>query len=145
VQAFNDDELLFPTRVRAGAHKGELAWGPLRHWRVLRTLHNPRYAGAFVDGRRRARKTADDKTSSQELPREQWTALIQGAHPGYISFEQFEINVRLLADNAQAHGTDRAAGPAREGPALLQGLPICGRCGHRMTRYHQRRGTLLPD
>ena len=36
-------------------HKGELAWMPLRHWRVLRTLHNPRYAGAFVYGRRRER------------------------------------------------------------------------------------------
>ena len=39
-----------------------------------------------------------------------------------------------------------AAGPAREGPALLQGLAICGRCGRRMTiRYHQRRDTLVPD
>ena len=44
-------------------HKGELAWMPLRHWRVLRTLHNPRYAGAFVYGRRRERKTADGKTT----------------------------------------------------------------------------------
>ena len=52
----------------------------------------------------------------------------------------------LLAANAQAHGTDRAAGPAREGPALLQGLAICGRCGRRMTvRYHQRRGAQVPD
>ena len=33
--------------------KGELAWVPLRHWRVLRTLHNPRYAGAFFYGRHR--------------------------------------------------------------------------------------------
>jgi hypothetical protein len=35
---------------------------------------------------------------------------------------------------------DRRHGPAREGPALLQGLVICGRCGNRMTlRYYQRR------
>ena len=35
----------------------------------------------------------------------------------------------------------------REGPALLQGLAICGLCGRRMTvRYHNRRGTQLsPD
>ena len=31
------------------------------HWRVLRTLHNPRYAGAFAYGRARTRKTADGK------------------------------------------------------------------------------------
>ena len=90
VQAFNRDGLLFPVRVRTGQRKGELAWMPLAHWRVLRTLHNPRYAGAFAYGRRRVRKTADGKTTIQALPREQWTALICDAHPGYISFEQFE-------------------------------------------------------
>src|SRR4029077_19773249 len=37
-------------------------------------------------------------------------------------------------------------GPPREGPALLQGIIICGRCGNRMTvRYHVRRGLQLPD
>src|SRR5919109_1518508 len=43
VQAFNRDGLLFPARVRSGERKGELTWSPLTHWRVLRTLHNPRY------------------------------------------------------------------------------------------------------
>jgi DNA invertase Pin-like site-specific DNA recombinase len=42
VAEFNAAGLLFPVRVRAGAHKGELAWMPLTHRRVLRTLHNPR-------------------------------------------------------------------------------------------------------
>ncbi|BCI87851.1 hypothetical protein NIIDMKKI_30570 [Mycobacterium kansasii] len=41
VQQFNAEKLLFPVRVRTGARKGELAWMPLQHWRVLRTLHNP--------------------------------------------------------------------------------------------------------
>jgi DNA invertase Pin-like site-specific DNA recombinase len=146
VQAFNADGLRFPARVRFGLHKGELAWMPLKHWRVLRTLHNPRYAGAFVYGRRRERKNANGKTFHETLPREQWTALIPDAHPGYITWEQFEHNQVLLAGNAQAYGLERAAGPAREGPALLQGLAICGRCGRRMTiRYHQRRGIAVPD
>src|SRR5215207_5593009 len=69
VQAFNRDGLLFPTRIRSGPRKGELAWGALRHWRVLRTLHNPRYAGAFAYGQRRTRKTPDGKTTTRELPR----------------------------------------------------------------------------
>jgi DNA invertase Pin-like site-specific DNA recombinase len=41
VQQFNAEKLLFPVRVRTGTRKGELAWMPLQHWRVLRTLHNP--------------------------------------------------------------------------------------------------------
>src|SRR6478752_6484645 len=48
VAEFNAAGLRFPVRIRKGLHKGELAWEPLTHWRVLRTLHNPRYAGAFV-------------------------------------------------------------------------------------------------
>jgi hypothetical protein len=119
---------------------------PLRHWRVLRTLHNPRYAGAFVYGRRRERQTPGGKKSFEQLPREQWTALIPHAHPGYISWEELDHNQQLLAANAAAHGSDRAAGPAREGPALLQGLVVCGRCGRRMTiRYHSRRGLEVPE
>jgi hypothetical protein len=54
-QAFADEKLLFPARARSGAHKAELVFTPLLHWRVLRTLHNPRYAGAFVFGRHRRR------------------------------------------------------------------------------------------
>jgi len=145
VYAFNREGLRFPTRPRSGPHKGELVWTELSHWRVLRTLHNPRYAGAFVYGRKRTGKTAAGTTSYTIQPRDQWT-LIPDHHPGYISFEQFELNERLLLANAQAHGEDRAAGPAREGPALLQGLAVCGRCGKRMTvRYHQRRAQLVPD
>jgi len=146
VQQFNADGLLFPVRVRTGAHKGELAWMPLQHWRVLRTLHNPRYAGAFAYGRRRERLAANGKKSYQLVPREQWIALIRDAHPGYIGWDQYETNQKLLLGNAAAHGADRAAGPAREGTALLQGLAICGRCGRRMTvRYHTRRGVEVPD
>ncbi len=146
VQAFAREELLFPARVRKGPHKGELAWMPLKHWRVLRTLHNPRYAGAFAYGRTRQAKTPNGNIGFETLPRDQWTALITDSHPGYITWEQFEANQKTLTANAQAHGTDRRAGPAREGTALLQGLVICGQCGRRMTvRYHQRRRVEIPD
>ncbi len=146
VAAFQDEKLPFPVRISTGPRKGELAWMPLTHWRVLRTLHNPRYAGAFAYGRRREAIAANGKKTFQALPRDQWTALIPGAHPGYITWETYEANQKILLGNAAARGTDRAAGPAREGTALLQGLAICGRCGRRMTvAYHNRGGTEVPD
>jgi hypothetical protein len=147
VAEFNTAGLLFPVRIRKGAHKGELAWMPLRHWRVLRTLHNPRYTGAFVYGQRReARNPATGKKTMITVPREQWFAFIPDAHPGYISFEQYEANQAALLGNAQAHGRERDKGPAREGTALLQGLAICSRCGRRMSvRYHTRHGVEVPD
>ncbi|GHP00442.1 hypothetical protein KSF_104890 [Reticulibacter mediterranei] len=48
--------------------------------------------------------------------------------------------------NSQAYAPQRFS-PPREGPALLQGLILCGKCGERMTvRYHQRAGQrIVPD
>ena len=147
VAEFNTAGLRFPVRIRKGPHKGELAWQPLRHWQVLRTLHNPRYAGAFVYGQRReARNPATGKMTTINVPREQWFAFLPNAHPGYITMEQFEANQATLLANAQAVGRERDRGPAREGTALLQGLAICGICGRRMSvRYHTRRGIEVPD
>jgi DNA invertase Pin-like site-specific DNA recombinase len=145
VKAFNAEGLSFPWRHLAGPHKGELDWKPLQHHVVLRVLHNPRYAGCFTFGRHRYQVLPGGKATSLSLPRPEWIAFIPGAHPGYITLDQHEANLATLAANAAAHGRDRAAGPAREGPALLQGIIICGRCGRRMTlRYHIRRGQPTP-
>jgi len=112
---------------------------------VLRVLHNPRYAGCFTYGRHSYHHNPGGKTSKKLLPREDWTSFIPGAHPGYITLDQYNANIARLAANAAAHGRDRSAGPPREGPALLQGIIVCGRCGGRMTvRYHQQRGRELP-
>jgi hypothetical protein len=59
--------------------------------------------------------------------------------------DQYDAHCTRLTHNAAAPGRDRAAGPAREGTALLQGIIVCGRCGGRRTRrYHQRAGRDLP-
>ena len=145
VRSFRERSLLFPRRLRSGPHKGELAWGPLRHWRALRVLYNPRYAGAFAFGRTRTRRTAHGHDRVSQLPREEWHTLLPEAHAGYISWSEYEENLRRLRQNAQAHGQERRQSPPREGPALLQGLLICGRCGERMTvRYRSHQGRLLP-
>lgn len=146
VRHFREQGLCFPRRPRRGKHKGELLWEPLRHWRVLMVLHNPRYAGAFVFGRTRTHQRPGENVVIEILPREQWAVLLADAHPGYICWAQFERNQQRLRDNAQAHGAERRKSPPREGPALLQGLVICGVCGQRMTvRYHTRKGTQWPE
>jgi DNA invertase Pin-like site-specific DNA recombinase len=146
VKHFREQDLRFPRRPRRGPHKGELLWEPLRHWRVLRVLHSPRYAGAFCFGRTRTRKRPGKTIQVELLPRDEWIALMPDAHPGYISWEQFEANLARLRDNAQARGKERRKSPPREGPALLQGLAICGVCGRRMTvRYHTRKGRQWPE
>ena len=146
VKLFRKQGLLFPRRVQGGPQRGELVWAALGHCQVLRILHNPRYAGAFVFGRHRSRKTVDGNCRIVTVPQEEWQTLIPGAHAGYVSWEDYQHNQERLHESAQAMGGDRRRSPAREGPALLQGLILCGRCGQRMTvRYHVRQGRLCPD
>jgi len=143
VRVFCQQALRFP---RGGSTPEELQWGELEHHQVLRILRNPRYAGAYFFGRTRHRKKIEGRgTVFTRLPREQWHTLIVDAHPGYISWEEYEENQRRLKENAQTCGVTHRQCPPREGPALLQGLVVCGRCGGRMTVfYHSRQGLLLP-
>lgn len=146
VKALRQEKVLMPRRIRTGARKGDLVWGMLDHWRALQLLHNPRYAGAFVFGRTRSRKLANGKLKVETLPRDEWFTLLPGAHEGYISWEVYESIQRQLLDHAQGHGTDRRRSPPREGPSLLQGMVLCGKCGARMTvRYHQYGERLSPE
>jgi hypothetical protein len=43
-----------------------------------------------------------------------------GAHPGYITWEQYEANQQALLDNAAAATPTVRPGPARESTAQLQ-------------------------
>ena len=145
VRTFRREGWRFPKRAQTQTR--DIVWQALSLNIALDTLHNPRYAGAFCFGRRRIWKGVDGKKHCQELPREQWRFLKQEAHPGDLAWDQFLANEQRLLQNQQAHGGgERKAGPAREGPALLQGLVLCGKCGATMTvRYHRRGGRLTPD
>ena len=64
-----------------------------------------------------------------------WNVLIQDNHEGYISWEEFEENRRMLTENAymQQRASRKAA---RGGRALLTGLVRCGRCGRIMHVFY---------
>lgn len=146
VRFFKVEKLLFPRRVHAGLHKGDIIWGELLHSRVLQILKNPCYGGTFCFGRHQYRHTIDGHSLIKLLPRDQWLALFPDAHPGYISWIEFEDNQRRLRENAQFFGIERRKSPPREGPALLQGLVICGIYGECMTVcYHSRYGRIVPE
>jgi DNA invertase Pin-like site-specific DNA recombinase len=145
VVCFHKEGWLFPKRIRSGPNKGDLIWGNLTLTRTLRVLHNPRYAGAFTYGRTRTRTWPDGKTHTQSLDINDWLVLIPKLHPGYITWEEYQDNRQRLSERAQAFGKDRLKSPPREGPALLQGLVICGICGRRMTiRYSMHHEVLYP-
>ena len=80
VKEFHAKELLFPRRLRSGAHKGELVWAELLHCRARQIIHNPRYAGAFGFGRTKQRHLPNGKVCSRLVPSEEWI-LLRDVHP----------------------------------------------------------------
>ena len=146
VKAFAKDDVKFPCRIHLGPNKGELKWQRLTSSRAQLILRNPRYAGAYYYGRQRSRRNVDGSTTYYTVPREEWIVLIKDAHPGYITWEQYEENLRRVRQNAIAYNIIDRKTPPREGPCLLQGLAVCGKCGQRMTiRYkYQRKGRIEP-
>ncbi len=140
VKAFRADGLRFPSRMR-GSNAGVI-FRPLTASAAIRTLSNPRYAGAYAYGQRVYGRTIDGKKTLRKRASEDWLACIPNAHPGYISWDLFQENLRLLASNGHGYDVARAS-PPREGVALLQGRAVCGRCGqHMRVRYRDARGKL---
>lgn len=128
------NQILLPAIVPGS---GERAPG----WKlpVYHTLHciltNPIYAGAYAFGRRRNRVTivAGRKRVTRSLSRNwrEWGVLIKDHHEGYIGWDAFERNQRLIADNANGKSF-MGRGSVRRGEALLAGLLRCACCGRRL-------------
>lgn len=138
VKAFRKEGFLFPSRL----HNSQTVFRPLTASTAVRVLNNPRYAGAYAYGRRQFRRTIDGKKTVRARANDDWLACIPDAHPGYISWEQHQENLKVLKANGHGYDAARASIP-REGPALLQGRAVCGQCGrHFRVRYAARRGRL---
>ena len=123
-----------PTRVTTQEGYGSLVWKAPTLSTVIRILHNPAYAGAYVYGRseysteRRSPRTG--KASPHARSVEQWPVKITAHHPAYIGWEEFVKNQERLRQN-WSHDGNR--GVPREGRALLQGIVYCGVCGRKMS------------
>jgi DNA invertase Pin-like site-specific DNA recombinase len=146
VRRFLREGIRFPRRIRRGIGKGDVVWGGIEHCRVIQILHNPRYAGAYVYGRTKGVWKAESKWSMpKKVARENWPVLIRDAHPGYITWDEFERNEQTLRENVAGWSPTGRGRMPREGAALLQGRLLCGRCGTRMrVRYQKMRTTLAP-
>jgi DNA invertase Pin-like site-specific DNA recombinase len=123
-----------PVRPHGGEQRGELVWRRPNRVTLLSLLHHPIYAGFYRWGHRTTdpRRKKPGRRHSGRVSRrpEDCLVLLPGRCPAYISAELFRANQELLSANRAG-----AAGPGapREGPALLGGLLLCGRCGYRLS------------
>ncbi len=138
VQWFRDNGLVLPVR-NGGTAKGKIEWKQPQTGLVRRMLLNPFYAGAYAYGRSQACIRFVDgqprKRQRENLPVSEWKVLIQDHHPGYISWDEYLANRQTLQDNQSKRGLPMK-GAAKRGPALLQGLLRCKKCGQKLhVRY----------
>lgn len=133
VKEFNRLKYKFPKKGGFGFKNGTPLWIQLTHSKAVQTLHNPHYAGIYYYGKTKVFNNIHGK-SHTEMPREKWHVFIPDAHPSYITIEEYEANLKTMSGNNCFKKLD---GPPREGPSLLQGIVICGKCGEKMTiNYH---------
>jgi DNA invertase Pin-like site-specific DNA recombinase len=139
-----DQDLQLPIIRRNNSSVCKLEWRPAAYHTVLQILRHPIYAGAYVFGRTTQRTRIVEgrarKTNGHSKPMTAWSVLLRDHHPGYISWEQYEANQKLISENAHMQRrTERKS--ARGGRALLTGLVRCGRCGRTMrVLYGSRSG-----
>ena len=129
--------VLLPRRQTAGFDRGQLLWKQATDAAVYEIVQNPAYAGAFVYGRRPgdpARRMVSGRTIQVRKPREEWMTIQHDVYPAYITWEQYMANQERLQRNATDFTArmGQAQGAARQGAALLQGLVVCGVCGHHL-------------
>ena len=139
LQHFVRNGIQMPSRVRQGPAKGDLEWVRPNRVTLSNILHNPIYAGAYVYGRRptdpKKKKPGRPSTGKTVAKFGEWEVLLKDRLPSYIPWDQFEKNTRQLEFN-----TVQGTGAPRNGPSLLSGLLICGRCGMRMSTQYSNNG-----
>lgn len=132
------NKILLPRRQSAGPQANQLLWKVASEAAIIDILHNPAYAGAFAYGRRQMDPTRRDParpaTGRVRKPMSEWLHLQHDVYPAYISWEQYLTNQERIRQNGLrfVENRQKAQGVIRTGPGLLQGMVVCGRCGHRL-------------
>lgn len=107
-------------------------------------LKNPIYAGAYAYGKtKRIVEIREGRKHIKKgilLPQSQWRVLIRDHHEAYISWDEYQTNLAIIAQNANRK-RPVVTGSVGRGEALLSGILRCGHCGSKlMTRYQGSTG-----
>jgi DNA invertase Pin-like site-specific DNA recombinase len=137
---FLANKLQLGFRPLSAAHRDKLEWRLPTANCILGILRRPIYAGAYAYGIHRP-GTKNPLTGRRQggkwfLPPEEIPVLLQDRLPAYISWEQYLANQERLQQNRSLH---EARGAPKCGRALLQGLVVCGKRGHRMSTVYKTR------
>ena len=130
-----DEGIELPVKSRNGEARG-IIWRLPAYNTVHNILTNPIYAGAYAFGRTTSKVSVEKGRKrvrrGVHRPMAEWDVLIKDHHEGYITWEEFERNQRVIANNATGKGSATVKGAVRRGELLLAGLLRCGHCGRKL-------------
>lgn len=142
---YRDHDVQLPVNVARG--KG-LRWQIPTLAFVGDVLTNAYYAGAYVWGRRpTTTEFVDGRLRKRQkgpvIPAEECRVFIPDHHEGYIDWDTYQDNQRIIHGNNMNRGSDETVSSVRRGRGLLNGLLRCGRCGRKLhVRYWGKQGTV---
>jgi DNA invertase Pin-like site-specific DNA recombinase len=130
-----DEGIALPVKSRNGEARGVI-WRLSAYNIVHNILTNPIYAGAYAFGRTTSRVSVENGRKrvrrGVHRPMAEWDVLIKDHHEAYITWDEFERNQRVIANNATGKGSATVKGAVRRGELLLPGLLRCGHCGRKL-------------
>jgi len=130
-----DEGIELPVKSRGGEARGVI-WRLPAYNIVHNILTNPIYAGAYAFGRTTSRVSVENGRKRVRRgvyrPMAEWDVLIKDHHEAYITWDEFERNQRVIANNATGKGSATVKGAVRRGELLLPGLLRCGHCGRKL-------------
>ena len=130
-----DEGIELPVKSRNVEARG-IIWRLPAYNIVHNILTNPIYAGAYAFGRTTSRVSVENGRKrvrrGVHRPMAEWDVLIKGHHEAYITWDEFERNLRVIANNATGMSSATVRGAVRRGELLLPGLLRCGHCGRKL-------------
>ena len=136
------EQILMPAAVHS-LDGQSIEWKAPGYRALHHIMTNPVYAGAYAFGRRTGHiKIENGRKRINRRERrnwKDWDVLIKDHHEGYISWDEFDRNQRLIADNVNRR-SNMGRGSIRGGEALLPGLLRCARCGRKLKVAYSGKG-----
>ena len=130
-----DEGIELPAKSRDGEARG-VVWRLPAYNVVHNILTNPIYAGAYAFGRTTSKVSVERGRKhirrGVHRPMAEWDVLIRDHHTSYITWQEFERNQGVIANNATGKGSAAVRGAVRRGELLLPGLLRCGHCGRKL-------------
>ena len=121
---FRDEQIRLPEAVPGTAGQ-EIVWRLPSQSRIHQILRNPAYAGTLAYGRTGTQTQMVDgqrrHSSRYGKAIEEWQVLIHNHHAGYITWDDYLENRRMLEANV-AKREGQTAGATKSGAALLSVL-----------------------